>query len=41
MTVDEVAFASGFASVHWFDKVFKQFLNCTPTAFRKQARTHR
>jgi LacI family transcriptional regulator len=41
MTVDEVAFASGFASVHWFDKVFKQFLNCTPSTFRKTSRSHR
>jgi LacI family transcriptional regulator len=41
MTVDEVALASGFVSVNWFDKVFKQFLNSTPSAYRRQMRNQR
>ncbi len=38
MPIDEVAEASGFASVPWFDKVFKQFVGRTPSTFRRQTR---
>ncbi|MGC4030951.1 MAG: substrate-binding domain-containing protein [Tepidisphaeraceae bacterium] len=38
MSIDDVAYASGFASVHRFDHVFKAFFACTPTQYRRQSR---
>ncbi len=35
LSIDEIAIASGFASLHWFDKVFKQFVQCTPSQYRQ------
>ena len=33
--VTETAYACGFASVQHFNKIFKQYLGCTPSAYKK------
>lgn len=33
--VTEVAFACGFSSVQYFNKIFKKYNGCTPSRYRR------
>lgn len=35
-TIGEICFDSGFSTIQYFNKTFKNFYNCTPKAYRKQ-----
>ena len=35
-TIGEISFDSGFSTIQYFNKAFKNFYNCTPKAYRKQ-----
>lgn len=39
ISISELASSVGFNNTSYFNKLFKQFLNCTPTEFRKQSKT--